>query len=59
MSTDADDSDDDADNDNDERDDEPVPQADHPRQEGDWGSGTGGGKWCYDVSVGLDKALAN
>lgn len=42
MSTDADDSDDDADNDNDERDDEPVPQADHPRQEGEWGSGTGG-----------------
>lgn len=34
MSTDADDDDDDADNDNDERDDEPVPQADHPRQKG-------------------------
>lgn len=34
MSTDADDDDDGADNDNDERDDEPVPQADHPRQEG-------------------------
>lgn len=42
MSTDADDNDD-SDNDNDERDDEPVPQADHPRQEGEMGQKEGSG----------------